>query len=709
MTFYAGHGGGGGGGGGSNSATTTTNGRNPGFLTTINDPAVDDLLAEYQEQFCTYENASIFISTFNVNGKSPPEYFQDWLLFDTEHLPDFVVIGLQEMDLALGTYVTDNTIREDQWLYALKRNLPTVYEQVNTVRLVGIFLTIYRRADSRIPITTSVYTAIIATGFLKFGNKGGVGVSFDMNNTSVCFVNAHFAAGSELSKRNQDFREISQMRFTNGRGIYDHDIVFWLGDLNYRLDTNMSQIEVIQTIEAGQWKDLQQYDQLQRQQALGVAFNGFKELLSLPFRPTYKFDTGTTNWDSSEKQRVPAWCDRILHWAKDKHIKVSQSEYTSVERVEFSDHKPVRAVYRLASRCVDQEKKAKVYEDVLREGDRYTNNMLPQIKLSVTECNFGSVYYRSAALRKLTITNTGRSGTRFYFAPTHQRDDLPENWLTITPKSSYIPVGGVVEVTLQVLVSDAEARLLSVPGKAQIDLNCILIIRLDQGRDYFVVVDGKYQKSCFGCSFTHLKTMGNMLPKDEENALIPSADPNDPLQVGDIKKRVPIQVFWLCEAIRQVGIDKVGFRDTFSEALFHQIRDAIDNGRPMDLVSRKDHKWASMLFSALLMLMDSFQDPLFPPEAAQHDLTNDHACLVTISALPQPNLQFMDYLLEFIVEVTQKNSKFFINIQLLADSLFQSNLPKGADTRRRLTIYCINHRRVSKGLDPLTEAPILPR
>lgn len=44
----------------------------------------------------------------------------------------------------------------------------------------------------------------IPTGFLKLGNKGGVGVSLRINDTRVCFVNSHLAAGSnELIKRNQ--------------------------------------------------------------------------------------------------------------------------------------------------------------------------------------------------------------------------------------------------------------------------------------------------------------------------------------------------------------------------------------------------------------------------------------------------------------------------------------------------------------------------
>lgn len=69
--------------------------------------------------------------------------------------------------------------------------------------------------------------------------------------------------------------------------------------------------EVRRRIATGTWDTLIPSDQLTIAQRNGAAFSSFKEA-TITFQPTYKYDSGTSVYDTSEKQRVPSWCDRVL-------------------------------------------------------------------------------------------------------------------------------------------------------------------------------------------------------------------------------------------------------------------------------------------------------------------------------------------------------------------------------------------------------------
>ena len=73
----------------------------------------------------------------------------------------------------------------------------------------------------------------------------------------------------------------------------------------------------------------------------GTAFGGFNEG-TIKFAPTYKYDTGTNNYDTSEKHRAPAWCDRVLWKAPD----VTLLSYGRHELLS-SDHRPVSATFEV--------------------------------------------------------------------------------------------------------------------------------------------------------------------------------------------------------------------------------------------------------------------------------------------------------------------------------------------------------------------------
>lgn len=52
--------------------------------------------------------------------------------------------------------------------------------------------------------------------------------------------------------------------------------------------------------------------QLKRAIDIKAAFEGYEEG-PLLFRPTYRYDVGTDNYDTSEKLRIPAWTGKTLN------------------------------------------------------------------------------------------------------------------------------------------------------------------------------------------------------------------------------------------------------------------------------------------------------------------------------------------------------------------------------------------------------------
>ena len=90
--------------------------------------------------------------------------------------------------------------------------------------------------------------------------EGGVALSFNFHDTSLCFLTAHLAAGTPCEERNKDYATITNGLVFRGKRLEDHDVVFWLGDFNYRVALPNDEVRV--KIRSGAWMDLIPYDQV---------------------------------------------------------------------------------------------------------------------------------------------------------------------------------------------------------------------------------------------------------------------------------------------------------------------------------------------------------------------------------------------------------------------------------------------------------------
>lgn len=181
-----------------------------------------------------------------------------------------------------------------------------------------------------------------------------------------------------VEERNQDYRTIAEnLHFARGKTISSHECVarsalfapvrlahspmralhrnvIWAADTNYRI--SLSNEEVRSLAESDDYDRLLAADQLALSMRQRGVFKGYQEA-PLVFRPTYKcvavrwagrvsrgadepasfrrYDNGTDTYDSSEKQRIPAFTDRILY----KGHELDCYRYQRAE-LRTSDHRP---------------------------------------------------------------------------------------------------------------------------------------------------------------------------------------------------------------------------------------------------------------------------------------------------------------------------------------------------------------------------------
>ncbi|KAL0383819.1 UNVERIFIED_CONTAM: Type I inositol polyphosphate 5-phosphatase 12 [Sesamum calycinum] len=113
----------------------------------------------------------------------------------------------------------------------------------------------------------------------------------------------------------------------------------------------------------------------------GKVFQGMREAL-IRFPPTYKFEKGKPGlggYDSGEKKRIPAWCDRILYrdnrtgptkeCSLECPVIASIYQYEARMDVIESDHKPVRCKLNVDIAYIDKSVRRQEFGRILHTND----------------------------------------------------------------------------------------------------------------------------------------------------------------------------------------------------------------------------------------------------------------------------------------------------------------------------------------------------
>uniref|UniRef100_A0A673IKA9 phosphatidylinositol-3,4,5-trisphosphate 5-phosphatase n=1 Tax=Sinocyclocheilus rhinocerous TaxID=307959 RepID=A0A673IKA9_9TELE len=304
---------------------------------------------------------TVFVGTWNMGNANPPPNITPWFQSkgqgkthdDTaSQIPhDIYVIGTQEDPLG-----------EKEWIETVRGALRDItnisYKQIATQTLWSIRIVVLAKPEHENRFS-HVFCDSVKTGIANaLGNKGAVGVSFMFNRTSFGFVNSHLTSGSEKKlRRNQNY--VSILRFLNlgDKKLNPFDIthrfthLFWLGDLNYRVDLPAQEAEnIVMKIKLQQYQDLLARDQLNIEKEEEKVFLDYEEE-EITFAPTYRFERDTRERyaytkakATGTKYNLPSWCDRVLRKSYPMAHVVCNS-YGCTNDIMTSDHSPVFATF----------------------------------------------------------------------------------------------------------------------------------------------------------------------------------------------------------------------------------------------------------------------------------------------------------------------------------------------------------------------------
>ncbi|KAJ6577235.1 Endonuclease/exonuclease/phosphatase [Mycena capillaripes] len=191
------------------------------------------------------------------------------------------------------------------------------YQLLIKERMMGLYLAIYIHRELR-PLVKGTSRSAVTAGLIggRVGNKGGVGISVDLDGTTLLFINAHLAAHEgKVNHRLANFAKIKaeltvddflapdDPRVMSEDPTDKFDYTFLCGDLNFRLD--ISRLHADWLISRQDYAQALGFDQLQNLMQSGKAFVGFNEA-PIDFPPTFKYDVLRTI-KSKRRSKLDRW------------------------------------------------------------------------------------------------------------------------------------------------------------------------------------------------------------------------------------------------------------------------------------------------------------------------------------------------------------------------------------------------------------------
>ncbi|KAJ9173933.1 hypothetical protein P3X46_017017 [Hevea brasiliensis] len=551
-------------------------------------------LAHQEVVYTRRDSFRILVGTWNVGqGRASHDALMSWLGSAVSDV-GIVVVGLQEVEMGAGflamsaakeTVGLEGSSIGQWWQDTIGKALEegTTFERMGSRQLAGLLISLWVRKNLRAHVG-DVDAGAVPCGFGRaIGNKGGVGLRIRVLDRIICFVNCHLAAHLEaVNRRNADFDHIYRnMAFsrssnlTSAAGVStatqahkgtnavnansedtkhdlsEADMVVFLGDFNYRL-FGISYDEARDFVSQRSFDWLREKDQLRAEMKAGKVFQGMREAL-IRFPPTYKFERnqpGLGGYDSGEKKRIPAWCDRIIYrdnrvasvsdCSLECPIVASVVQYEACMDVTESDHKPVRCKFNVQIAHADRSVRRQEFGEIIRSNEKVRSLLEESRYVPETAVSTDNVVLQNQDTCILRITNKCiKEKAVFNIICEGQstvKDDGEEpdyrprgsygfpRWLEVTPAAGIIKPDQYVEVS----VHHEEFHTLEdfVDGIPQNwwcedtrDKEVILVVIVQGGSSTEMKSHRIHVRHCFSAKAVRLESKSNNARKNQGGAV----------------------------------------------------------------------------------------------------------------------------------------------------------------------------------------------